>query len=75
MDAIINFFEGLGDILLSLVDFVVSFFSDLVWIIQTLTWAMSQIPSLLSWIPEEILVIILGTLSVVVIYKIMGREG
>ena len=29
----------------------------------------------LSWIPDQVLVIILGTLSVVVIYKIMGREG
>lgn len=75
MDAIVNFFEGIGDVILAVVDFVVSFFSDLVWIINTLVWAVAQIHGLLSWIPGEILAIITITLSVVMIYKIMGREG
>lgn len=75
MTAVINFFEGIGDVILALVDFIVSFFSDLVWIIQTLLWALTQIPSLLSWIPAPIQAVLLVTFSVVVIYKIMGREG
>lgn len=75
MDAIVNFFEGIGDVILAVVEFVVSFFSDLVWIINTLLWAVGEIPSLLSWIPAEILAILTVTLSVVMIYKIMGREG
>lgn len=75
MQAIVNFFEGIGDVILAVVDFVISFFSDLVWIIKTVGWAVGQIPGLLSWIPAELLVIITITFSVVVIYKIMGREG
>lgn len=75
MNAIVNFFEGIGDIIVSVVDFVISFFSDLGWIINTLLWAVDAIPGMLSWIPDEILVIIMITVSVVVIYKIMGREG
>lgn len=75
MGAIVNFFEGIGDLLLAIVNFVISFFSDLVWIINTLLWAVGEIPSLLSWIPSEILAILTITISVVMIYKIMGREG
>lgn len=75
MNAIVNFFEGIGDVILAVVEFVISFFSDLVWIIKTVGWAVGQIPGLLRWIPAELLVIITLTFSVVVIYKIMGREG
>lgn len=75
MKAIVNFFEGIGAVILAVVEFVISLFSDLVWIINTLVWAVGEIPSLLSWIPGEILAILTITLSVVMIYKIMGREG
>lgn len=75
MDALINFFEGIGDVIIAVVDFIISFFSDLVWIINTLVWAVGQIPNFLGWIPGEILAIITVSLSVVMIYKIMGREG
>lgn len=75
MNAIVNFFEGIGDVILAVVEFIVSFFSDIVWIINTLLWAVGEIPGLLSWIPAEILAILTVTLSVVMIYKIMGREG
>lgn len=75
MQALLNFFETIGDIIVSLVEFVISFFSDVVWIIETLVWAVGQFPVFLGWIPGPIQAVILITLSVVVIYKIMGREG
>lgn len=75
MQAIVNFFEGIGDVILALVEFVVSFFSDLVWIIQTLAWAVASIPSWLVWLPSEVYAIIFLMISIVVIYKVTGREG
>lgn len=75
MNAILNFFEGIGNVILAVVEFVIAFFGDLVWIVQTLLWALGQIPSLISWIPGPILSVMIVTFSVVVIYKIMGREG
>ena len=75
MNAIVNFLEGIGNVITSLFGFVVSFFSDLGWIINTLSWAVGIIPNLLGWIPAPILSLITLTLSVVMIYKIMGREG
>lgn len=75
MQAIVNFFEGIGDVILAVVEFVVSFFSDIVWIIDTLLWAIGQIPSFLGWIPAQLQAVILVAFSVVIIYKIMGREG
>lgn len=75
MNAILNFFEGIGNVILAVIEFVVSFFGDLVWIVRTALWAVGQIPSLISWIPGPIMSVMLVIFSVVVIYKIMGREG
>lgn len=75
MNAILNFFEGIGNVILAVIEFVVSFFGDLVWIVRTLLWALGQIPSLISWVPGPIQAVLLVCFSVVIIYKIMGREG
>lgn len=75
MNAILNFFEGIGNVILAVIEFVISFFGDLVWIVRTLLWALGQIPSLIIWIPGPIQSVILVGFSVVIIYKIMGREG
>ena len=74
MSAIINFFEGIGNVITAVIDFIISFFGDLVWIIKTLIWCVGQIPSLFSWIPGEVSSVLMIIVSVAMIYKIMGRE-
>ncbi|MBE6922888.1 MAG: hypothetical protein E7465_06880 [Ruminococcaceae bacterium] len=75
MQAIINFFEGFSNVITSIFEFIVSFFSDLGWLVSSLQWALGVIPLFLNWIPGPMLTIITLTLTVVMIYKIMGREG
>ena len=75
IQSIIDFFVGLGDMIMSVVDFVVSFFSDLAYIVKLTAEFVLQIPVYLAWLPGPVLAIVVITFGVVVIYKVMGREG
>ena len=75
MNAIIEFFSGLVDIIGGLVDFVLGFISDLVYLAQITAKAVASIPSYFSWVPAPVLALLLSVFAVVVLYKILGREG
>lgn len=75
MDAIINFFAGIGEVIVTVIDFVIGLFEDLIYVIQLTAKFLGQIPSYFSWLPAELLAILISIFAIVVIYKIMGREG
>lgn len=70
-----DFLRGIGEAILSVIDFIISLFKDLVYMIQMLADVVVNIPTYFSWLPGEILAILIALISVVVIYKILGREG
>lgn len=75
MDAIIGFFTGLADVLGGLVDFVIGLVADLVYLTQITGKAVASIPSYFAWVPAPVLALLLAVFAVVVLYKILGREG
>lgn len=75
MDAIIGFFSGLVDVIGGLVDFVIGLIGDLVYLAQITGKAVASIPSYFSWVPPQVLALLLSIFAVVVLYKILGREG
>lgn len=75
MDAIVSFFTGLGDAIVSAFDFVISFFADIVYVIQLLGKVVLSIPSYFSWLPGSVSALLITLFAIVVIYKILGREG
>lgn len=75
MDAIVSFFTGLGNFLVSVIDFVISFFSDLIYVIQLLGKVVFSLPSYFSWLPSGVSALLITLFAIVVIYKIIGREG
>lgn len=75
MDAIIAFFNGIGDTISSVISFIISFFEDIVYVVKLTAKMLADIPSFFSWIPAEFIAIIVTIFSIIVIYKIMGREG
>lgn len=75
MDAVISFFKGIGDAIVAVFDFVISFFQDLIYIIQLLGKFLAQLPGYFAWLPSDILALLLTLFAIVVIYKILGREG
>lgn len=74
MSALINMLKGFFSTIGSVIDFIVDFFADLIYVIGLLGKFILEIPSYFSWLPGSI-VIVLGTLfSLVVIYMILGRK-
>lgn len=68
IENILNFFQTAWD-------FIINFFKEIVYIIQLLAATIVNMPSYFTWLPATITVLITTALSIVVIYKILGRDG
>lgn len=75
MQALISFFTSLGNVVVSLVEFVIKFIKDLFYIIGLLGNLIISLPSMIGWLPSACISLTVTAFSIVVIYKIMGREG
>lgn len=74
MQAIVDFLSSIGSAFLAGIDFVVSFFEDLVYIIQLTGKFLAQLPIFFSWLPAPVVSVLLTTFAIVVVYKIAGRD-
>lgn len=75
MQAIVDFLSGIGNAIVSIFDFVIALFRDFITFLKLLTLVPSYLESFLSWIPSEFTVLLLLLFSVVILYKILGRDG
>lgn len=72
---IIEALQGIFDFFRMLFEFVIDFFNDVVYIIRLTAQFVARIPSYFSWLPSEVVALIVSIFAVVVIYKVLGREG
>lgn len=75
MQALINWLEGIGAVILAVVNFVISMFQDIVYVITLTGQVLTQIPTYFSWLPGEMVASLAILFAIVVLYKILGREG
>lgn len=75
LETIKDFIVGIGDMLMSIWDFVLGFFEDVAYVVKLTGQAMAQIPNIFRWLPPELLAIVVLIIGVVVVYKVLGREG
>lgn len=75
MKDILEFFKGIATAITTLIDFVIDMISDLVYVVGLLGEFVVQIPSYFSWLPGAAVALIVTIFAIVVIYKIIGREG
>lgn len=75
MQAVIGFFQGIGSAIESVISFVISFFQDVVYLIALTGRFLAQIPTYFAWLPSPLLALIVSIFAVVVLYKVLGREG
>ena len=74
MQAILDFFKNIAGFFKSVIDFVVNLFNDLIYVIQLIGQAIAKIPTYLSFIPQSIVALFVLALTVIVVYKIAGRD-
>lgn len=72
---IADVFNQILDFFKNVYDFIIGFIEDIIYIVKITAEAVSNIPSYFSWLPEAALALLVSIFAVVVIYKILGREG
>lgn len=55
-------------------DFVINFFKEIVYIIQLLLSVVESLPSYFVWLPATVTALLVTGLSIIVIYKVIGRD-
>lgn len=75
MQTILEWFQWLGDLIVSLFKFFADTIEGLVYIVQLLGYFIAKIPDYFGWLPPEFLTIVVMVFAVAVTYKILGREG
>lgn len=75
MTAIINFIQGIAAGVQAAIDFLLSMIQDVAYVVQLTAEFVAQIPTYLSFLPAPVVALIVSIFAVVVIYKILGREG
>lgn len=75
LQAIIDFFTSVGSIISTVINFVIKLFSDLIMMLQLLAKFIVNIPSYFGWLSSSVVAVIVTIFTIVVIYKILGREG
>lgn len=75
MQTLINFVETISNVITAIIDFVIGLFQDLIYMIRLLGEVVLNIPAYFTWLPAEAIALVVVIIGVVVIYKILGREG
>lgn len=75
MEDLLNMIEGFIDLVVSLANFVFDLIQDLLYLIDLLATVVLNLPDIFGWMPPAIYSIIASIFGVLVMYKILGREG
>ena len=75
MVAIQNFLASFGELFVSGFNLVLGMLRDFFDVLKLLTKVPTFVLSVFNWMPSEIMVYATCLISVVIIYKILGREG
>lgn len=75
MGAILDFLIGLGDIIGAIFNFLFGIIKDLLYVVGLLGALIIRIPDMIGWLPSACISLVVMTFGIVMIYKILGREG
>lgn len=70
-----DFLQGIWDAIITVIEFVVDFIKDIIYIVQLVGETVLKIPDYIGWLPTYVTASIVVLFAIVVIYKILGREG
>lgn len=74
MQAIFDVLKSIGELFANLVFFVVELLGDLVYVVSLMGQTIAKVPSYLGFLPSVIVSTFVIALTVIVVYKIIGRD-
>lgn len=75
LEAIKDAVISIGQFFADVVDFVLKLIQDLLYLIELVGQAVGKIPSYFTWLPANVVALIVALIAIVVVYKVLGREG
>ncbi len=75
MGAILDFLIGLGGIILAGINFLFGLIKDLLYIVTLLGSLIIRVSDMIGWLPSACITLVGTTFGIVLIYKLLGREG
>lgn len=75
LESISNFIEGIANSFTAIIDFLTDFVEDSIYIIDVCGKAILFVPHLFGWLPVSVAALAIGIFAIVIIYKVLGREG
>mgnify|MGYP003308653132 CR=1 FL=1 len=75
MQVIIDFICGMAEAIITVFSYLLETVVGLANVIKMLLYFVPKIPRYFRWMPAECLSLVTAIFGVVVIYKIIGREG
>ena len=75
MESLAEIFQSISNWFDLIFDYIFGFFGDIVYLIRITGYFLLRIPDYFSWFPSEGSTLISLTFSIVVVYKVLGREG
>lgn len=75
MQDLIKLVKEIGQFIADAFDFLLGLIEDLVYMIDLTAKSVAKIPDYFSWLPGSLVAMIVAIFAIVVIYKVLGREG
>ena len=75
MVQVINLLKTLAESIIAIIKFVPKILKDLLMVVSLVLETVTRLPLILGVFPSVVVSILIATFSVVVIYKVLGREG
>ena len=75
LSAIFDAITGFIDSVMTCVDFLIDTIKDILYVVKLTAETVASIPDYFSWMPAAALGTLVTIFGIVVIYKVLGREG
>lgn len=73
MNALFSWLSGFASAISGALDFLLGLVLDLVYVVRLLGRFLTLVPVFFSWLPPQLLTIIIAAVSIAVIFKLIGR--
>lgn len=70
-----NTLTNIANFFVSVWEFLTNLFKEIGMMVTYLGQIVRTIPSYFTWLPASVLAVLVLTFSIIIIYKVIGREG
>lgn len=67
--------KGFINTVMMIVDFIITLIEDIIYVIKLTAEALAEIPSYFTWLPDFFVPALITLFGIVIVYKVIGREG